>query len=45
MTEETTTIRIKMKTKKRLEAHGRMDESFDELINRILSEWERGRKQ
>ena len=35
-----TTIHIKEGTRKRLLKHGRMGESFDELINRILDELE-----
>lgn len=39
--EKTTTIRVKEKTKERLESHGKMNESFDDLINRILNELEK----
>jgi len=40
----TTTIRVRKTTKKRLESHGRMNESFDDLINRVLDELEKRRK-
>ncbi|KXA90926.1 hypothetical protein AKJ64_05110 [candidate division MSBL1 archaeon SCGC-AAA259E17] len=40
MPEDTTTIRVRRDTKERLEKHGRMNESFDELLNRILDELE-----
>lgn len=37
---DVTSIRVRRETKERLEKHGRMNESFDELINRILDEVE-----
>lgn len=40
MSKDTTTIRVHGDTKERLEKHGNMNETFDELLNRILNEWE-----
>lgn len=40
MPKETTVIRISTETKERLLKLGRMHETFDQLINRILDEWE-----
>lgn len=34
------TIKLKKETYERLRSHGNMGESFDDLINRILDEWE-----
>lgn len=34
------TIKLREDTHKRLKQHGNMDESFDDLINRILDDWE-----
>lgn len=33
-------IKIYEETHERLKSHGNMDESFDDLINRILDDWE-----
>lgn len=33
-------IKIHAETHERLKSHGAMDESFDDLINRILDDWE-----
>lgn len=33
-------IKIRKSTHERLQKHGNMDESFDDLINRILDDWE-----
>lgn len=33
-------IKIHEETHERLQSHGNMDESFDDLINRILDDWE-----
>lgn len=33
-------IKIHEDTHERLQSHGNMDESFDDLINRILDDWE-----
>lgn len=40
MPKDTTTIRVHRDTKERLEKHGHMNESFDELLNRILDSLE-----
>lgn len=34
------TIKIKRKTHERLRFHGKMGESFDNLINKLLDNWE-----
>lgn len=41
---EITTIRVKKSTKKRMEKHGRMGETFDQLLNRILDEFEKRKR-
>lgn len=33
-------IKLHLETYERLKEHGNMDESFDDLINRILDDWE-----
>lgn len=33
-------IKVHKSTHERLKSHGKMDESFDDLINRILDDWE-----
>jgi hypothetical protein len=33
-------IRVREETHERLQNHGNMDESFDDLITRILDDWE-----
>jgi hypothetical protein len=33
-------IKLHKETYERLKQHGDMDESFDDLINRILNDWE-----
>ena len=35
-------IKIHEGTHERLQSHGNMGESFDDLINRILDDWEEG---
>lgn len=35
-------IKIHEETHERLQSHGNMGESFDDLINRILDDWEEG---
>ncbi len=42
---EATTLRVKRATKARLQAHGQMSESFDDLLNRVLDEYERGARR
>lgn len=34
------TVKLHEDTHERLQQHGRMDESFNDLINRILDDWE-----
>ncbi len=34
-------IKIHQETHERLQSHGDMGESFDDLINRILDDWEK----
>jgi len=38
-------IKIHEDTHKRLKQHGKMDESFNDLINRILDDWEQEKDQ
>lgn len=33
-------IKLREETYERLQKHGKMSDSFDDLINRILDEWE-----
>jgi len=44
MAGETKLVRVKKRTWERLKKHGMMQESFDQLINRILDELERGKR-
>jgi hypothetical protein len=37
-------IKIHEDTHERLQSHGNMDESFNDLINRILDDWEEQRE-
>lgn len=39
------TIKVHEDTHERLQQHGDMGESFDDLINRILDDWEQGEEQ
>jgi hypothetical protein len=39
-----TTITLRESTKERLQKHGNMGESFDELLNRILDQIEKVKK-
>lgn len=40
MADSHTTIRVANETKTRLRKHGNKDESYDELVNRILDDFE-----
>jgi hypothetical protein len=39
---DTTTIRVKFKTKRRLDEFGNKGDSYDDLLNRLIDEFERG---
>jgi len=40
MADNHTTIRVTNETKTRLKKHGKKDESYDELVSRILDDFE-----
>ena len=45
MLEEDTTIRLKRKTRERLARLGNKDESFDDIVQRLLDFYERNMKR